>query len=365
MSLAPKTEAEMREALARLTRSAEVICKAYFGSPPDWVEAIDHQAVVRARVNEQTVVMRWRSDPKRLTHEWTIMEALDKAGAPVPRPIGRVQNWILQSDAGRAPLSHAFLAADDHHRIKLLTGALEGLHAIHEAGHRGGLSGRLKVLGGDDAWARGVLAPMALLSNKAGVPPPDLAALLAPYLAPREARFIKWDARPANVLRNEAGQLTFIDWEHATARNRSDDFIWMICDEYLSITDDQEETLLATWLPRFGVMPGDKVAHQSVCALAIAHAFIRISVRMKSINMDQLRGRLKQQDSETVGRPWIGVGPPSFDTVWSRQLTRAARWAGRDQAFAPLLPWIAALAARTPKVRPQEPGSEPLSVNRA
>jgi len=60
---------------------------------------------------------------------------------------------------------------------------------------------------------------------------PDFLCLFREALAPTGTAFIRWDARPANAVRDRTGRVWWFDFERSVCHWPLDDVIWLLCDE--------------------------------------------------------------------------------------------------------------------------------------
>ncbi|MCP4382777.1 MAG: phosphotransferase [Hyphomicrobiales bacterium] len=317
-------------ALAQFVAKAEEVCRVALGVAPSSREVIDGRPIVRARVGTDSVIVHYRRDPARVTREWAVMTALHEQGAPIPRPIFARGQWFIQEDVGTVPLSRAIADGSGPGLFSLLGDAIDALAATHRAGAAAGLASRVPALGSDPRWTAALLQRIAAVSTRAGVA--LLPAWPAPFqalLRPREQAFIKWDARPDNAMVASAGGIIWFDWEHACARHRTDDLIWLLCDETVADDAETEGALLASRLGQFQSKPRRAEADPALIAFAIAHSLVRIDVRT----------RLAERDVPASV-------PLTLGEIRRRQIGRAVRWSRRNKRFREATDWLRRLRDR-------------------
>lgn len=224
----------------------------------------------RAHVGTRTVYATRRRDPAVTAREAEILEALHAEGAPVPRVIAFEEGWLLQASAGPQRLSESLNHAATEPSRRLLVTAVESLADLHRAGEDRHLEARVPTFACGERTAGRLLEHLEAVGERCHVPLPsvDKARLLDLMGRPGDA-FVKWDARPANAAVDAQGMLRWFDWQHANRRHRSDDLVWLLCDESIPDACDAPSLLFesaATWRE-----DPDRVA-----AMAVAHVGTRL-----------------------------------------------------------------------------------------
>ena len=197
-------------------------------------------------LRERSIFITRRKYPARAALEAAVMTALNREGALVPEMLAFDGEWLLQSDLAGERLSEALFEADPERADALLRTAIESLAQVQEAGHRGMRARDLVVLGDSARWCRDLAGMPQRIGRFFDRPPPDLdLEALAERLAVRQARFVKWDARPGNAIVTADGKVCWIDWEHCGRRNRLDDMAWLLGDEFTPFDAARQPALLA------------------------------------------------------------------------------------------------------------------------
>ncbi|NJO37438.1 MAG: hypothetical protein HC871_07225 [Rhizobiales bacterium] len=126
-----------------------------------------------------------------------------------------------------------------------------------------------------------------VISQELGLPAPvlDRGALLE-RVRIRKPRLIKWDARCGNAILRDDGTIAWFDWEHCGRRNRLDDLIWLLGDEYTPDLPEAETALLPAHLPVFADDLSVEEAKGYVAAMGSLHSCVRIGLILENKDDD-------------------------------------------------------------------------------
>lgn len=224
-----------------------------------------------------------RSRKQRADIERLILRTLSRAGANVPKLLGSDgQKLLIQEEIPGARLSQAIHQRSDETVYRYLDKALDSLAQIQQTGSEHGLDEKLPRLGDTRDWLVGLLDRPAVLGRffEIPAPRPELDALES-ILAYRQPRFVKWDARPGNAIARTDGEVYWIDWEHCGTRNRLDDMVWLLADEFVPNLINVEDRLLNKYLPVFADDLSVEEARQYFFALGVFHLTIRMGLIFK------------------------------------------------------------------------------------
>lgn len=260
------------------------ICLDLLGRAPDAIETPGGKSrdSVRVRFAERSVIVTHRKHTQRSKLEALVLRVLSDSEAPVPRLLGWRGDWLLQQDLGAQRLSEVLAAAEPEVVGDLLHQAITGLVHCQRIGTEKHLHKHLPRLGEADDWFDSLFSRAAAVGEALALPPPQLpVAALQPLLRLREARFIKWDARPGNAVVNAQGVVSWIDWEHCGCRNELDDLVWLLADEYTPTTAAVEERLLTTWLPALSLGWELAEARDYFYSYGVLHSLVRLHYILK------------------------------------------------------------------------------------
>lgn len=221
---------------------------------------------------------RNRADIERL-----ILKTVSRAGANVPKLLGSDGHKLLiQEEIPGVRLSQAIHKRSDKTVLRYLDNALGSLAKIQKVGSQHGLDEKLPRLGDSREWLVGLLDRPAVLGHffEIPAPRPELESLES-LLAIRKPRFVKWDSRPGNAIARSDGEVYWIDWEHSGARNRLDDMVWLLADEFVPDLPDVETKLLDKYLPVFMDDLSLDQARQYFFALGVFHLVVRMGLIFK------------------------------------------------------------------------------------
>lgn len=274
-----------------------------------------------------------RSKKHRADIERLVLSTISKAGGNVPKLLGSDgQKILIQEEIPGVRLSQAIHKRSDNAILKYLDNALDSLAKIQKAGSEQDLDNKMTRLGDTREWLVGLLDRPAVLGRffKIPAPRPKLEALES-LLAFRKPRFVKWDSRPGNAIARDDGEVYWIDWEHSGARNRLDDMVWMLADEFIPDRPDIEATLLDKYLPVFADDLSIDRARQYFYALGVFHLTVRMGLIFK----------YKEDGSwwsyeKCLARDKVGVTLRNAIRVCNR----GARWAAKNPETAVLSQWF-------------------------
>lgn len=221
---------------------------------------------------------RHRADIERL-----ILKTVSQAGGNVPRLLGSDGKKVLiQEEIPGVRLSQAIHNRSDKTILLYLDNALDSLATIQKAGSEHGLDEKLTTLGDTSEWLIGLLDRPAVLGRFFDIPAPrpELETLES-LLAIRHPRFVKWDSRPGNAIATKDKEVYWIDWEHSGTRNRLDDMVWLLADEFIPDRPDIEKILLDKYLPVFADDLSVDQAEQYFYALGVFHLTVRMGLIFK------------------------------------------------------------------------------------
>lgn len=194
-----------------------------------------------------------RSRTARADNERMVLETIAPAGVNTPALLASDDRRLLIQEAiPGVRLTEALAGRKDSYIERRLDNALSSLADIHAAGSAAGLDHRMKALGDSSGWVEGLLARPGVIGSFFNVKAPELPfPALNEILAARKPRFVKWDARPGNAIARPDNQVFWIDWEHSGARNRLDDMVWLLADEWVPERPEIEQRLIDAHLERY------------------------------------------------------------------------------------------------------------------
>lgn len=224
-----------------------------------------------------------RSRTAKADIERLILKTISSKGALVPKLLGTDgKRLLIQEDIPGHRLSQAMHRQSRsviHHH---LDNALDSLAQIHSVGSDNGLDLKLRKIGSSDEWLTGLFGRPDVLGKFLNIPAPKLDSRpLKELLAIRRPRFVKWDSRPGNAIVKNDQQVFWIDWEHCGTRNRLDDMVWLLGDEFIPHRPDVEKRLLETHLPVYADDLSIDEARQYFYTLGVFHLVIRMGLIYK------------------------------------------------------------------------------------
>lgn len=277
-----------------------------------------------------------RNKIERARREVHILGSLTRKNCNSPQLLAYNHAQILfQQALDGMRLSEALAIADDnddHERMEaLLVSSLTSLSSIHEAASASGLDHELKILGHGRVWREKLLDRPNVLGKYLRVPAPSLdVAPMKEIIAVRRPRFIKWDARPGNALVDVNGSVQWFDWEHAGCRNRLDDLVWLLADEFVPDKSAIEQKVLEHLLPSFADDLSEADALQYLAIYGCCHLTVRLG-----LILNHLDNAWWDRDY-CIAQDKIGV---TLDCTL-RTCQRGARWATWSDYTRPLEEWF-------------------------
>ena len=250
----------------------------------------------------------------------------------MPEILGYDGEWLIQEDLGSRRLSEALLRDNPDTVANWLRSACESLAAIHRAGRQAGLERQVVAIGRTREWLQKLVETPDRLGRHLDVPAPELGAeAIVAALDPGEAWFIKWDARPGNAVACDNGRVAWFDWEHCGCRNRLDDVAWLLGDEYVLDSPDQEERLIDDIMHEFSPSGQDRQARNYLALFGTFHMAVRLALIVDHKGQGDW-----WEEERCLMADKIGV-----TARYSASLCRkAARWSGRAELARPLASWF-------------------------
>ncbi len=224
-----------------------------------------------------------RARKSRADIERDVLQIAFRAGANVPKLLGSDgQKLLIQEEIPGVRLTQAIHKRGDKTVFRYLDNALSSLAKIQLAGSENGLDEKFPKLGDAPEWLIGLLDRPAVLGQffEIEAPEPELEKLES-LLACRKPRFIKWDARPGNAIAREDEEVYWIDWEHSGTRNRLDDMVWLLADEFIPNMPDMEAKLLDKYLPIYADDLSVEQARKYFFAYGVFHLTVRLGLIFK------------------------------------------------------------------------------------
>jgi aminoglycoside phosphotransferase (APT) family kinase protein len=277
-----------------------------------------------------------RSRKNKADTERLILQTISRAGGKVPKLLGSDGDKLLiQEDIPGVRLTQAIHNRSSKTISRYLDNALAGLAAIQQMGSEQGLDEKLSPLGDSPDWLAGLLDRPRVLGKFFDIPTPRLAQEpLKALLAMRNPRFVKWDSRPGNAIARDDGEVFWIDWEHSGTRNRLDDMVWLLADEFIPDRPDIEAGLLEKYLPVFADDFTIDQARQYFYVLGVFHLVVRLGLILKYKKDGSWWSYTKCLAGDKAGVTLRNV---------NRIFDRGVRWAEQNPETAELAPWFSKL----------------------
>lgn len=274
-----------------------------------------------------------RESPRLAALEARVLKKLGAEGAPVPRVLAFNGLILIQEDLGARRLSQAIDDASDAEAKELLAAALSSLAQLHRAAEAAGLDENLPSIGRDEPWLRGLLNQPVVISKDLKLPVPDIDQdALLECIRVKKPRLIKWDARCGNAIVKDDGTIAWFDWEHCGRRNRLDDLVWLLGDEFTPDLPHAEEALLQSHLAAFADDFTLDEARAYIGAFGSLHTCVRLELILEN------KGDGDWWDwAYCLERDKVGVTLKGAE----RLCARGARWAAWNPLTEPLVPWFA------------------------
>ncbi len=280
-----------------------------------------------------------RSRKAKADNERLILKTVSSKGGYVPKLLGTDgQRLLIQEAIPGIRLSEAMHKQSRTVIYNHLDNALVSLADIHSIGSENSLDEKLRKLGSTQEWLTGLLGRPAVLGEFFNIPAPALESKpLIELLAIRRPRFVKWDSRPGNAIVKNDKQVFWIDWEHSGTRNRLDDMVWLLGDEFIPHRPDVEKKLLEKHLPVFADDLSVDEARQYFFTLGVFHLVIRMGLIYKY----KKDGRWWSYDKCLAGDK-AGVTLKNM----LRICKRGRRWAEQTQHAQDLSAWFKEIESR-------------------
>ncbi len=290
---------------------------------------------VRVDIGDRSVIATRRADKVRATLERRIVMALSHAGAPVPRYLARHDDVFFQEDLGPGRLTLDMWSSDRERQQRLAGQAIQALFDIHEIADGLGLERFLPVLGQSDIWIRAFVNMPAQLSEGLGIAPPRLNADdIAARLALENAKFIKWDSRPANASVSAGETVKWFDWEHCGARHGCEDFAWLMADESWPLAPAETLELIASAASGNSRATADPAYAERIQLYSTFHTAQRINLILK-----RMRRRGWSHSKSTLHFDSVGSSPEFAVLICDH----GRALADMDRTTRALVPWFDAM----------------------
>ncbi|NNL10621.1 MAG: phosphotransferase [Pseudomonadales bacterium] len=274
-----------------------------------------------------------RSRTARADNERKVLLALAKENTNAPKLLAtNGKRLLIQQSIPGVWLTEALHAASDLQIELRLDNALESLAAIQQAGSRAGLDSEMEALGSSSGWVAGLLERPQVIGTFFNIDAPDYDSnALQGMLQARSPRFVKWDARPGNAIARPDEQVFWIDWEHSGARNRLDDMVWLMADEWVPERPEIEGRLLKKHLDMFS----DDLSRQDAENYFYAMGVFHLCVRMGLIFRYKKDGKWWNYNRCLAGDK-VGVTRRNLRRV----CLRGERWAKKNSETLALARWF-------------------------
>ena len=209
---------------------------------------------------------------------------------------------------------------------------------MHLAGEAAGLDDNVPSIGKDMPWLLGLINQPVVIAKELDLKPPDLNVdALLEAIRIRIPRMIKWDARCGNAILKDDGTVAWFDWEHCGRRNRLDDLVWLLGDEYTPDLPEVEAALLQEHLPAFADDLTVDEAKAYIGAFGSLHTCVRLELILENKEDDDWWDWDYCLERDKVGVTLKGA---------SRLCARGARWASWNPLTESMVPWFDEVARR-------------------
>lgn len=166
-------------------------------------------------------------------------------------------------------------------REKLVSQALDALLKIQHEGQTNGLAHALPKIGSDVNWFLNGVEAAKRFAKRIDVTPPKLDEIaLAEAMVTERDEFIKYDARPGNVLM-DGGRMVWFDWEDCGRGKAVEDLAFVLFDEWMPLDADAEARLIETYLPQFQRSFSTDAAHRHLVLYGTVHMMERMRMCLK------------------------------------------------------------------------------------
>ncbi len=291
--------------------------------------------------DKQSAIATRRKNPLRANLEIKVLTALSKHKVPSPKLIATT-DWklFLQEDLKGERLSKELMYADQMKAERLLDSALNGLSQAQKAASEESLDLQMPIIGAKKDWIMELLERPYPIGKFFKTPAPQLnVKALYQRLRVKHPRFVKWDSRPGNASVKEDGSVAWYDWEHAGSRNRLDDLVWLLADEFVPDYPEVEARLIEKYLPEFSDHKSLDEAKNYLMIYGTFHMLIRLGLMLTYKNKDDKEW---WDIDYCIKKDKIGI------TLECAQRTckRAARWARYSPLTDELSLWLTKIEAK-------------------
>jgi len=201
----------------------------------------------------RTVIATERNERARVIMECAVLHKIGKSSITVPKLLATDGSYrLVQEDLKGVRLSQALNIPDQDKIENLLEISLKNLSSIQQSGSQYGFDQEFQEIGNTLDWITGLLDRPAVLGEHFKIPAPrPKLSQLEELLSVTKPRFVKWDSRPGNAMVLEDNDIAWFDWEHCGTRNRLDDLVWLLCDEFVPDIPEMENRLINNHLESF------------------------------------------------------------------------------------------------------------------
>lgn len=282
----------------------------------------------------RTAIACLRAEAGRARLEERVLHYLNTQAVAVPKVLHCNGILLIQEALHGERLSQRLAHATPSAQQQLLSKALESLIEIQQAGSHLGLDQAVPVLGAEAAWVNRHVRQLDKIAAYLAIPLPELPrADIHDVLTLLQPRFIKWDARPGNAMLSPTGQVYWFDWENCGARNRLDDFIWLLCDESVPFNPQIETALWEAYLPQFADGMTLDMAYGYARVAAVLHCAARLGLILYKKDAEDW-----WDGAEILDYDYVGVTLAQAQYLCQR----AAYWAAREPLLTNLAEWFSA-----------------------
>lgn len=312
----------------------EMLCDLVFGKNPERVAfpGGKKRAAFIADMGDKAYVLAKRDDAGAAAIEGIVMKSLATTGF-APRMVAVKDCWVVQEfvDGERLPIVLDRTAAEND-KVELLRKALTSLALLHEHAHATNLKYRVPKIDPDEDWSQGTTHCPADISEMIGLAPPEFHGdRLERQFKDKNDDFIKGDARPGNAIVND-DRIVWFDWEGCGTRNSIDDLVYLVADEWTSISAQSEQTLITEHLPSFARGRSIDHAYQYAMAYGVFHICSRLK---RAIRYRRRDGQWCDRERSLLTDK-IGV----TEREVARMCDRAARWSREVPELATFPSWF-------------------------
>lgn len=331
------------ERMQKFADGAVAACHTLLGGKVTGREAPggNRQSIRVSFADGSSVIVTRRNNLQRARLEATAMYALFNHGANVPKVIAFDGIWLIQEDMGDRRLAQALNESDRKEGLAWVEAAVTSLAQVHRAGWEASLERNVIPIGQKPHWIPQIVDMPKRLGRLLKLAPPKYPETrLVDAMRMRRPYFIKWDARPGNAMARPDGTVGWFDWEHSGCRNRPDDLVWLLADEYTPDWGDADVKIFKKHLKSF--VGQDETPDEVLDYMAI-YMTLHSCVRLALIFTSKKDGPWWNTDSIIAGDK-VGVA----EHMCRRNVARAARWALLSPLTQGLAPWFADLTDKIP-----------------